>query len=83
MNSKFRLTPSTPLPEDLESLTDDAVHVVHSRLRRQMDAEYADGLPSWETEVRLDEVRAELNRRENGEPGLMLWSDGSQILNVG
>ncbi|WP_299169181.1 hypothetical protein [uncultured Arthrobacter sp.] len=83
MNSKFRLTPSTPLPEDLESLTDEAVHVVHSRLRRQMDAEYADGLPSWETEVRLDEVRAELDRRENGEPRLTLWSDGSQVLSAG
>lgn len=66
MNSKFRLTPGTPMPEDLEALEDEALHVVHSRLRRQMDAEYSNGWFSWETEVRLDEVRAELDRRENG-----------------
>lgn len=66
MNSKFRLTPGTPMPEDLEALEDAALHVVHSRLRRQMDAEYSNGWFSWETEVRLDEVKAELDRRENG-----------------
>ncbi len=67
MNSKFRLTPSTPMPENLELLEDQAVHVLHSRLRRQMDAEYSNGWFSYETEVRLDEVRAELDRRESGE----------------
>jgi hypothetical protein len=67
MNSKFRLTPGTPLPEDLEALGDEALHVLHSRLRRQMDAEYSSGWFSWETEMRLDEVKAELDRRENGE----------------
>jgi hypothetical protein len=31
-----------------------------------MDAEYSSGWFSWETEMRLDEVKAELDRRENG-----------------
>lgn len=72
MNSKFRLTPSTPMPEDLEALEDQAVHVLHSRLRRQMDAEYSNGWFSYETEVRLDEVRAELDRRESGDAAAVI-----------
>lgn len=83
MKSRFRWTPSTPLPEDLEGLGDEALHVLHSRLRRQMDAEYSEGLPDWETEVRLDEVRAELDRRENGELALVNWSYRSDVLSAG
>lgn len=66
MNSKFRLTPGTPFPENLQDLGDKDLHVVHSRLRRQMDAEYSTGWFSFETELRLDEVREELDRRESG-----------------
>ena len=83
MNSKFRWTPSTPLPEDLEGLGDEALHVLHSRLRRQMDAECSAGLLAWETEVRLHEVRAELDRRENGEPSLINWSNRTAVLSAG
>lgn len=79
MNSKFRLTPSDQFPEDLEGLGDEALHVLHSRLRRQMDAEYSAGWFPSETEVRLDEVRAELDRRENGEPSCIEWSSRAEV----
>lgn len=73
MNTKFRLTPEASFPEDLQELDDVSLHVLHSRLRRQMSAEYAAGLLSWDTEVRLDEVKEELDRRESGEGVRVDW----------
>lgn len=73
MNSKFRLTPSDSFPEALEELGDQDLHVLHSRLRRQLDAEYAGGWFSFETEMRLDEVREELNRREGSAASSIGW----------
>ncbi|WP_323959736.1 hypothetical protein GC088_14565 [Arthrobacter sp. JZ12] len=82
MQSKFTLTPTEQFPEDLEVLGDEEVHVLHSRIRRQMDAEYGAGWFSWETEMRLDEVREELNRRENGDVARIGWEQQARVLNA-
>ena len=82
MNSKFRFTPAMQFPEDLAVLGDQALHVLHSRLRRQIDAEYAVGDLSWDTEMRLDEVREELDRRESGAELGAQWRQGERRLHA-
>lgn len=65
MNS--RLTPTDSFPEDLVPLEDIEIHVLHSRLQRQLDHEYAQNLEADpETVFRHEEVLEELDRRDAG-----------------
>ncbi|WP_323959724.1 hypothetical protein GC088_14505 [Arthrobacter sp. JZ12] len=64
MESNHKISPEEPFPEDLTALNDTEVEILNSRIHRELEAEYADGLPDPETEARLEEVNLELNRRE-------------------
>jgi hypothetical protein len=69
MSYSSRIDPTEPFPEDLRQLDDCALHVLHSKMHRELDAEYALGLPEMETEFRMEEVTAELDRRaDSGRP---------------
>jgi hypothetical protein len=59
-----KLTPDEPFPEDLTVVQDRELEVLNSRLHRELDAEYLQGDPQTETEVRLAEVNEELNVRD-------------------
>ncbi len=62
MNS--RLTPAEPFPEDLTALDDIEVQVLHSRVQRQLDYEYAYEFEADpETEFRHAELSEEFRRR--------------------
>jgi hypothetical protein len=64
MNSK--LAPTDAFPDDLAVLNDTDLQVLHSRLQRQQDFEYAHAFEADpETEFRLAEVLEELDHREN------------------
>lgn len=69
-SSKIR--PTDPFPEDLRSLDDTTLHVLNSKVLRQLDDEYLAGEPEAETEFRKEELDAELTRRDTvrtlGEP---------------
>lgn len=65
-----RIDPTEPFPEDLRQLDDCALHVLNSKVQRELDAEYAVGFPEMETEFRKEEVTEELNRRARGEQPL-------------
>lgn len=63
MNS--RLTPAEEFPEDLTVLNDIEVQVLHSRVQRQLDYEYAYGFAANpETEFRLAELSEDIDRRD-------------------
>lgn len=63
-----RLTPSDPFPEDLAALDLRQVEVLNSRVHRELDHEYIhDGEPALETEIRLEEINDELDRRDDSE----------------
>lgn len=64
MSANHKIAPEDPFPEDLTALDDTEVEVLNSRIHRELDAEYAEGLPEPETEARLEEVNLELSRRE-------------------
>lgn len=64
MNS--RLAPTDAFPDDLAALNDTDLQVLHSRLQRQLDYEYAQVFEaSPETEFRLAEVLEELDHRDS------------------
>ncbi|WP_233091291.1 hypothetical protein [Arthrobacter sp. MSA 4-2] len=65
MPNKSRLTPEEPFPEDLTELRDESVEVLHSKIHREIDAEYDElGELVPETEFRLEELTEELDRRD-------------------
>jgi hypothetical protein len=67
MNSK--LAPTDAFPEDLAVLNDANIQILHSRLQRQLDHEYAHASQAHpETEFRLAEVLEELDHRESYAP---------------
>lgn len=59
------ISPSDPFPEDLRQLDDSALHVLNSKVHRELDAEYLYGGAELETEFRKEELAEELNRRES------------------
>jgi hypothetical protein len=63
-DSTHRIGPSEPFPEDLTVLSDTEIEVLNSRLHRELEDEYVHADPKMETELRLEEVNEELNRRE-------------------
>lgn len=64
MNSK--LAPTDAFPDDLAVLNDTDIQVLHSRLQRQQNFEYAHAFEADpETEFRLAEVLEELDHRES------------------
>jgi hypothetical protein len=66
MYKNSRLTPEEPFPEDLTGLRDEAVEVLHSKIHREIDAEYDElGEIVPETEFRLEELTEELDRRDD------------------
>ncbi|MHA7263567.1 hypothetical protein ACX80W_10240 [Arthrobacter sp. TMN-37] len=66
MPNKSRLTPEEPFPEDLTELKDESVEVLHSKIHREIDAEYDElGELVPETEFRLEELTEELDRRDD------------------
>jgi hypothetical protein len=67
MNSK--LAPTDAFPDDLALLNDTEIQVLHSRLQRQLDHEYAHAFEAHpETEFRLAEVLEELDHRDSYAP---------------
>ncbi|WDF33214.1 hypothetical protein PTW37_15410 [Arthrobacter agilis] len=63
MNS--RLSPADAFPEDLTVLEDIDLQVLHSRVHRQVDYEYAhDFEVNPETEFRAAEIAEEFEHRE-------------------
>ena len=66
-SNTHRLEPDEPFPEDLTVLSDTELEVLNSRLHRELDDEYAHADPQTETELRLEEVNEELNRRDSGQ----------------
>ncbi|RJT78083.1 hypothetical protein D6T63_14165 [Arthrobacter cheniae] len=63
MNS--RLTPAEQFPADLLVLDDTEIQVLHSRIQRQLDHEYACALEADpETEFRHAELIEEFDRRD-------------------
>ncbi len=70
MYKNSRLTPEEPFPEDLTGLRDEAVEVLHSKIHREIDAEYDElGELVPETEFRLEELTEELDRRDDEQIG--------------
>jgi septation ring formation regulator EzrA len=66
MYKNSRLTPEESFPEDLTALRDEAVEVLHSKIHREIDAEYDElGELVPETEFRLEELTEELDRRDD------------------
>lgn len=60
-----RLTPNDPFPEHLETLSDDDLEILNSRLHRQAEYEYRqEGETEPETSFRLEFVTEELDRRD-------------------
>ena len=55
METNHKISPEDPFPEDLTVLDDVEVEVLNSRIHRELEAEYAEGLPEPETEARLEE----------------------------
>lgn len=63
MNS--RLSPTDVFPEDLTTLADVELQVLHSRIQRQVDHEYShDFEVNPETEFRAADIAEEFERRE-------------------
>lgn len=60
-----RIHPTESFPADLRDLDDSALHVLNSKVLRELDAEYLYGGPEPETEFRREELTEELDRREN------------------
>lgn len=63
MSYNSKIDPTEPFPEDLSTLDDCALHVLNSKVHRELDAEYLHGGAEMETEFRRDELTEELNRR--------------------
>lgn len=65
MNDKLHLTPDDQFPEDLETVSDNELQVLDSRIQRQLDHEMVvDGESDRETEFRHYELDAEFNDRD-------------------
>ncbi|MBG6192248.1 hypothetical protein IWX64_003218 [Arthrobacter sp. CAN_A212] len=64
MDHNSKIMPDESFPEDLTGLDDTEVQVLNSKVRRELDAEYLDSNPEPETEGRLEELTAELDRRD-------------------
>jgi hypothetical protein len=63
---RIRLRPEETFPDNLVSLDDQDLHVLHSRIVMQFDAEcLKNGRPHLETESRLEELVREFERRES------------------
>ncbi|MEG9249984.1 hypothetical protein V6S67_17985 [Arthrobacter sp. Soc17.1.1.1] len=63
MNS--RLFPTDSFPEDLTALEDIELQVLHSRVQRQVDYEYAHDIEvNPETDFRAADIAEEFERRE-------------------
>lgn len=68
LNGKKIITPEDPFPEDLTPLDDTTVEVLYARVHRELDAEYLASDPQLETEVRFEDLKAEIDRRESDTP---------------
>lgn len=65
MESKLRLTPDEPFPEELDELHDSELQVLDSQIQRQLDREIiTDGEAAPETEFRHQELDEEFDIRE-------------------
>jgi hypothetical protein len=63
---KTRISPEEEFPEELNTLQDEDVEVLNSRVHRQLDKEYVEeGGPDPETDARKAELNEELDRRDN------------------
>ena len=61
-----RLTPNDPFPEHLETLSDDDLEILNSRLHRQAEYEYRqEGEAELETRFRLEFLAEELDHRDS------------------
>ena len=73
-----RISPTDSFPEDLRVLDDQTLHVLNSKVLRELDAEYSYGGPEAETEFRKEELDEELTRREtdrpHGTPSALNWA---------
>ncbi|NOJ60294.1 hypothetical protein [Arthrobacter sp. 260] len=65
MTYSSRISPAEPFPKNLRELDDQALHVLNSKLHRELDAEYRRGAAEPETEFRSEEVNLELDWRES------------------
>lgn len=70
MSFTSTIDPTDPFPDDLRELDDCALHVLNSKVRRELDAEYLRGGAEMETEFRQEELTQELDRRESNEQTL-------------
>jgi hypothetical protein len=62
---KSRIKPEDPFPGDLNTLQDDQVEVLNSKVHRQLEVEYVqEGSPDPETEHRREEINEELDDRD-------------------
>lgn len=66
MSESLRIAPEEPFPEDLESVSNQDLQVLNSKVYRQLDHEAVyEGEPQPETEFRHEEVASELNNRDS------------------
>lgn len=63
MSYNSRIHPNESFPANLRDLDDSALHVLNSKVHRELDAEYLCGAPEPETEFRREELTEELDRR--------------------
>ena len=78
MSFTSTIDPTDPFPGDLRELDDCALHVLNSKVRRELDAEYLRGGAEMETEFRKEELTEELDRRESNEQNLGATSNLSR-----
>ena len=65
-SENLHLTPEEPFPKHLEKVTDQALQVLDSQIRRQMDHEIvAEGESNPETEFRRYELDEEFENRDH------------------
>lgn len=64
MNFDSTMNPTAQFPEDLRKLDDSTLHVLNSKVLRELNVEYLNGGPEPETEFRREELTEELNRRD-------------------
>ncbi|WP_323960898.1 hypothetical protein GC088_04525 [Arthrobacter sp. JZ12] len=67
MSYTSKISPIDRFPADLRALDDCALHVLNSKVLRELDHEYRFGEPEPETEFRKEELDEELTRRERAE----------------
>lgn len=64
MTFNSTIDPTEPFPENLRDLDDCALHVLNSKVKRELNAEYLRGGAEMETEFRSEELAEELDRRD-------------------